>query len=119
MDIFGEDGLPGVSMTISEGPARDFINWVSVYKDIPDWNDMLKSPEAAKLPTTAGQSFAVSSMIGGNATPDILEPIFTYLRRLPMEWQAVATTDMGSRNPQIMQEDPFQDWFLESGSEIF
>ena len=89
--VTNKDMLAGAA---GEGWALDFISFLRVYQDLPSLDGILLEPTNAKVPTTVGARWAVSTGLVKRATKDNLGRIITYLQRL--------TADSGSKDFEIL-----------------
>jgi len=65
---------------IGDGPAGEFCAFVRSM-DIPDFEDIIKSPKKCKIPEQPSHRFCVSSMLSRFATTDNIAAIYTYIKR--------------------------------------
>jgi len=77
-----------------EAWALDFLSFLRVYQDLPSIEGILLEPTNAKVPTTVGARWAVSSSLVKRASQDNLPRILTYMGRL--------SSSAGSRDFEIM-----------------
>ena len=71
-----------------------FLSFLRVYQDLPSIEGILLEPTNAKVPTTVGARWAVSSSLVKRASQDNLPRILTYMGRL--------SSSAGSRDFEIM-----------------
>ena len=72
----------------------DFLSFLRVYQDLPSLDGILLEPTNAKVPTTIGARWAVSTGLVKRASKENLGRIVTYLKRL--------STSAGTRDFEVM-----------------
>jgi hypothetical protein len=108
-----------LSGALSEGLAREFLTYCKVYREIPQPDEILKSPESAKVPTDPGYLYPVIGTISHNAKLSNFEQFMKYIRRMPKEYQVVTVRDTKRRNPEILKLPATVKWMDELGAELF
>jgi hypothetical protein len=101
--------------TIGESAARDMQAFFTVVDKLPTWEQVIKTPDTAKLPDdTVARCILVFSAIA-RVEKDTLEPWMQYVQRMDKEWQALfATSVMKSPLKQAfcVTNKSFKDWAL-------
>jgi hypothetical protein len=83
-----------IAGAVGEGWALDFLSFLRVYQDLPSLDGILLEPSNAKVPTTIGARWAVSTGLVKRASKENLGRIVTYLKRL--------STSAGTRDFEVM-----------------
>lgn len=111
-----------VTGVISEGLAREFLSFCSVYKDLPTFNDIIARPTALDIPTSPGTLYALIGSIAMNVTPENIEPVMSYIRRIPVslfEFQVVCIQDITRRNPSMRDAPAIKKWGVDNAADLF
>lgn len=119
MEITDPVARPLLSGALSEGPAREFITWLRIYKDLPEKDTIINSPATALIPNSTGGIYAISGSISKWADSSNITPIMKYLARLPMEYQVMCLTDMSHRTPALLHSPPVANWIAVNNSDLF
>ena len=83
-----------IAGAVGEGWALDFLSFLRVYQDLPSLDGILLEPSNAKIPTSIGARWAVSTGLVKRASKENLGRIVTYLKRL--------STSAGTRDFEVM-----------------
>lgn len=73
---------PAVAGTVGEAAAAEFCGFLKVYKDLPNLDAILVSPDTAKLPTEPSALYAVAAGLAERANESNFARVMTYLTRL-------------------------------------
>ena len=115
-----KDRLPMLAGTLSEGVAREFLGFCSIYKTLPKIEDMIDHPEAIRVPAEPSVLFALTGAVSHNATNDNFSQLMKFIVRLPVEFQVVALKETQRRNDRWIRSHPaFQKWITGIGKDIF
>lgn len=109
--------LAALCGTIGESAARDLLAYVEVADKLPTWDEIMKDPKGAPVPTNAAALCimaygAVQKIDRGN-----ISAWFDYLKRTPKELQSVfcVTTSKNEDKKQIlMTSSAFVSWMREN-----
>jgi len=101
--------------TIGESAARDMHAFVEYQDQLPTWDEVIKEPAKAKLPTSPGACavmvFGAIAKIDRTSITSFME----YVERMAPEWQAVFAVNL-CKNPDKKQvgftSTKFRDWAL-------
>lgn len=108
-----------IAGSIGSGPAMDFINWTKVFNDLPTIDEIMASPDSAKLPEEPGARFAIAGYISSHATKHNFESLLTYMERLPVEYQVVMFKYLNPRDPSLVLLPISVEWLSKHGEKIF
>jgi hypothetical protein len=109
--------LAALCGTIGESAARDLVAYVEVADKLPSWEEIMKDPKGAPVPTNAAALCimaygAVQKIDRGN-----ISAWFEYLKRTPKELQSVfcVTTSKHETKSQIlMTSSSFVNWMRDN-----
>ncbi len=112
LGIVNKEALAGAC---GEGWALDFLSYLRVYQDLPSIDGIILDPHSAKVPTTIGARWAVSSGLSRRAKKDNLARIITYLARLTTEcgskdFEQLTMRDIYRGKPEATQCVAFSQW---------
>lgn len=96
------------------GPAAadEFEAFWRVYSNMVSFDEIVSDPKGAKVPSSAQPDvhYAVASMLGNLMTPKNAAPIFTYLARLPVEYQIIVAQTATKREPSLKVAKGYTEW---------
>jgi hypothetical protein len=103
--------------TIGESAARDLLAYVEVSDKLPTWEEVIKDPKGAPVPTNAAALCimaygAVQKIDRGN-----ISAWFEYLKRTPKELQSVfcvTTSKNEDKKNILMTSSAFINWMREN-----
>jgi len=103
--------------TIGAAGARDMLAYLSVADSLPTWDQIIKTPESANVPTSP----AALCMLAFNALQrverDTIAKWFVYLKRAPKELQSVfclTALKSDAKKHMVMTSAPFVTWMREN-----
>ena len=108
--ITDECFMETISGTVGEAAATEFTGFFRVFRSLPDYEDICKHPDSAQVPDNAAALYAVSSMLVHRAEPKNAKTVFTYVARLPMDFQVLFIRDVGKKNPSMAETQGYITW---------
>lgn len=99
-----------ISGAVGSGPAVEFMAYRRMFGALVTLEEILADPAAAKLPAKADELFAVAALLAARTTEKNAKQAFTYIRRLPMEFQSACVAQMTKRTPEIQKSPAFIAW---------
>ena len=99
--------VPLLAGVVSEGMAREFVNFTKVYKTLPNMADIIKDPENIAIPQEPSTRYALSGAIANSTDKETVTPLLTYVNRLPPEFQIITIKEMSKRYPGIQSNTLF------------
>ena len=98
--------------TIGEGSGSKFVAHLRVVDELPSYQEIVANPKKAKVPAADRPDavYATVHMVAYNVTPETAMAAFTYLGRLPPEFQATALGHAVKKTPQIVVHPEFAAW---------
>lgn len=110
--------LPDAMMTeacvglLGEGTGAKFMAFLRVAESLPDFDDIVKKPDTAPVPDEdrPDAQYATMQMVAHRADKDTAAPAFTYLQRMPREFQVSGLQSVLRKTPEIVQSKGFTDW---------
>lgn len=105
-----KDLLPMLAGVLSEGVAREFIGFTKIDNDLPKISQIVQSPNSVRVPDEPSVLFALTGSISHHADKNNLEPLITYVKRLPKEFQVVALRETVRRRKELVGHPAMQEW---------
>lgn len=102
---------------IGEGAAAQFVSFMRVVEQLPDFEDIVADPKKCKLPDKErpDAQYATTQMIAHRVDGDSAEPAFTYLERMPREFQVSGIrAAMQKTGPSLLQSKKFAGWLRQN-----
>lgn len=93
-----------------EAFAAEFIGFLKIFRNLPDPQTILMSPDTAEVPTDPAVLYALTGALAHRATKDNAPRLFQYSDRLPAEFSVMMTRDSVARCPEIQQSRSFIEW---------
>jgi len=94
--------------------ATEFIAYLKVWMGLPSIGQIKLNPDTAPVPTETGAMYAVSTLCANSMDAGNMAPLYTYLKRLPMEFM-VSAVKYGTRlNPSACNTEAFQRFTMEN-----
>ncbi len=104
--------LSMVAGIIGEGPAVEFMAFLSRYSQLMALGDPLGDPLGATVPDDMGTRYAIASSLAARATLANLADVVTYLERLPAEFATFAIKDATTRDPALKATSTYTAWAI-------
>lgn len=110
--------LPLLGGTISEGVAREFIQFSKVYTELPTIDQVIKDPHGLKVPEEPSILFALTGSIASYTSEDTLDSLMPYLTRLPKEFQVVCLREVTRRHSALMGNPTIIEWAKDTYADL-
>jgi len=91
---------------VGEAVASEFNAFVRNAERIPTLEQIVAGPDKAKVPEDTDALYAVTSMLMMRVSKEIVEPVITYVKRLPMEYQTLWLADVSRSRPDLVAACP-------------
>jgi hypothetical protein len=99
---------------IGEGAAGEFVAFLRVAEQLPKYEEIVADPTKVKLPERPDASYAAMQMIAHRVDEKTARQAFTYLRRMPKEFQVAGLRGVFNRCPSLVQTPDFASWLREN-----
>lgn len=113
------DLLPLLAGTISEGVAREFLNFCRNFASLPSITDIAKDPEYIKVPTEPSLLYAMSGAISHHIGDDNCEQLMKFITRMPLEFQVVCLRETIRRSKTLLGHKAIQKWIASNATALF
>lgn len=119
--ITDEDSRTALSGILGHGVASELLTYCRIYGSLPKMSEILVDPINTPIPdeTERGQLFATFGAIAHAATPENVETLIKYCRRMPKDFQIVGQKMMMSRNRSLMNVPAVTMWFSDFAQYLF
>lgn len=112
-----EQGL--LAGTVGEAAALEFAAFLSLYRELPDMDAMLASPDTAPIPTKPALCYVVANALARMATLANVSAVMTYLERIPQqEYAVMAVKDMSQRDAKLSRCGTLTKWKIANADVI-
>ncbi len=118
-ELSDSDLTPLLSGTLSEGVAREFLTFCSIYKDLPTLDQILNQPLSIKVSQEPSVLYALTGTLAHNATKKNFDKMMAFTARIPAEFQVVMVKEALRRNPEIAETTGFEQWVESSAATLF
>lgn len=111
-----------LSGAVGQGAAFEFKTALAMFESCPTIDEIVASPETAKMPEELSQLFSISTLVSSQAKVDNLEALLTYIDRIPrkhIEFRVLTVKDMIKRQPALQAETAVNAWMMNNASQIF
>ncbi len=99
-----------VAGTVGEGAAAEFSGFLRTFRDLPDPDTLLASPETAEVPEDPATLYAVCELLAGKAGTENMSQVIAYARRLPPEFSVLLVRDAARSNQEVIHTEAFNKW---------
>ena len=89
------------SGTVGSGPAAEFTGFLSIYRNLPAIDAILREPQSAMVPTDPGPLFAISAALARRSTVANFAKVMEYCDRMPREYAVYAIKDATARDAAL------------------
>ncbi len=99
-----------------ESFAVEYSAYLEMFRELPHVDEIIMNPKTAKVSTEPGVLCAISGALAAKMTEQTIDPIVTYLDRLPLEIATVAMQDGLTRNRNILFTKGYSSWSAKHGN---
>lgn len=101
---------------VGEGVAAEFCSFLRVVDELPSFDEIIADPEGCKLPSREkpDAQYATMQMIAHRVDGATAAPAFTYLKRMPQEFQVAGLRSTLKRQPTVLNNPDFAKWVREN-----
>jgi hypothetical protein len=92
--------------------AIEFKGFLDVFTTMPRLPEIFANPTTARVPLEASAKYAISGALSRAATPQNLQAIVTYMKRVGPEFSTICVTDAIRREELLKQAPGFSDWAI-------
>lgn len=99
-----------IAGAVGEGFASELIGFLKIWRNIPNPDVVLMSPDTAEVPTDAATLYAICGALARKASQNNFERIVKYANRLPDEFSVLLINDSQKRNPEVIHTRGWIEW---------
>jgi hypothetical protein len=102
--VLGDALLPALAGTVGEAAARDMDALIHLADQLPLFENIVKEPFKAKVPTSAGALFILSFMLAGRVDAKTIDAVMDYSDRMctqSFEAHALFITSLASNKAKV------------------
>lgn len=99
-----------VEGTVGKAAAAEYVGFFRVYKDLPEFEDIVKNPAKAEVPKNSAALYAVATMLAYRGEAKYAKQIFQYIDRLDKEFQIVCVRNITKRNVDVAETQSYIRW---------
>ena len=111
--------LPMLAGTISEGVAREFLNFCKHFATLPKISEIIQAPDTIDVPREPSLLYALTGALSHNASTDNMDSLMKYIKRLPLEFQVVCLRETVRRNKAMLAQGSVQKWIATNAAELY
>lgn len=104
---------------VGEGAAAEFAGFVRVFRDLPEPDAILMSPETAPIPKDPATLYALCEILARKAGEKTVERIMAYASRLPAEFSVLLVRDSMRNDKAIAKSPAFIRWATANSDVLF
>ncbi|WP_028575818.1 AAA family ATPase [Desulfonatronovibrio hydrogenovorans] len=108
--FFQEPDLELISGMVGQGAATEFCGFLKIFRNLPDPDELLETPETAEVPEDPATLYAVCELLSVRTDLDNLPQVMAYARRLPPEFSVLLVRDAARVNREIVHTPEFSRW---------
>ena len=106
-----EHGL--IAGSVGDGAATEFAAFLKTFRELPNVDAILMSPDKEPVPTDACAQHAVAAALAYAAKPNNFDQVYIYLKRMPPEFTVFAVRDAMLRTPDVKHTPAFTRFAVE------
>lgn len=101
---------PLLAGCVGVGAAREFFAYTQVFKELPDFDTIVKDPHGVKLSSEPSVQYALAGMIGTKMNLQNADPCIDFLSRLGADFQVTSLRQAIAREPKLFNIKAVKDW---------
>ena len=102
-----------IAGTVGDGAATEFVAFLKTFRELPNIDAILMSPDTEAVPTEASAQHSVAGALAYAATAANFDRVYTYLQRMPPEFTVFAVRDAMLRSPDVKHTPAFTRFAVE------
>lgn len=104
---------------LSEGLAREFIGFCSIYADLPSMDAIAANPKGIAMPQEPSVLYALSGSLANHGTPEKMPQLIQFIERMPIEFQIITLREVVRRKKEMLRTPEIQTWIRTQAHELF
>lgn len=102
-----------------EGFATEYNAFLTIYKSLPNIDEIFLSPDTATIPTDPSVIYATMAAVASRLTPTNADSGYTYIKRLPVEAGVFCVKSALAKNKDITHTKAHISWASDKGNLLF
>lgn len=98
--------------SVGEGAATEWVGFLRMFQELPDFDAILRTPERAPVPTKPDVLYATSAKIVSVTTKTNIDKLWKFVKRMPADFVVLTARDWLARYPFAGSGK----WFMEFAS---
>ena len=103
---------------VGEGAAAEFIGFLRICRELPDVDQILRTPDTFKVPTDPAVLYAVAGSLAARADHDTVDDVMRFAKRMPPEFTLITVRDMRQRWPGCFSTAAMTKWLAGDGHKL-
>ncbi len=99
-----------ISGTIGEGAASEFIGFIRIFRELPNPDVILMTPERVDVPTDPAVLYALCGALTAKASDQNMDRIVQFANRLPDEFSVLLIRDIIVKDDALANTRAFIEW---------
>lgn len=101
-----------IAGAVGDGASAEFAAFLKIYRDLPNPDTILMSPQTAVVPTDLATLYALCGALAQRASESNFERLIEYCDRLKPEFQVLCIRDAVVRNRPLADTQAFTNWAI-------
>lgn len=94
--------------------ATELVAFLRVAAELPSFEQIVANPGGTPVPMKPDACYAAMQMVAHQVSGETCEPCFTYLKRMPVEFQVAGLKATLNRCPEIISQKSFTAWLVQN-----
>lgn len=99
-----------ISGTVGEGAAAELLGFLKIFRNLPNPDVVLMSPENAPVPEDPATLYAICGALARKASDNTIDRLCIYANRLPAEFSVLMIRDCVQGCPSVVNSRAFIEW---------
>jgi hypothetical protein len=104
---------PLIAGAAGEGFATEFMAFLNIYRNLPNPDLIILSPDTVEVPEDPSTLYALSGALVKKAGPQNFTNIIKYVNRMPAEFSVLTVKDAVNRDKSLTNTRSFIEWASE------
>jgi hypothetical protein len=101
---------------IGQGAAAQLFAFIRLGQEMPQYADIIAKPDSIRVPSKPDAQMLVVHSLAARVTADDVDPVLTYIQRMPQEFAVVFAKAACTRDPLLVLEGAFDTWINKNSS---
>lgn len=110
--------LPLMAGTVSQGMAREFMQFCALEDDLPTFPQILADPTGVNIPEEPSTIYFLCGSIAIKTDETNIAQVIKYVERMPIEFQIVCFRALLKRNNSMKRAPTMRQWIMKNSQEL-